>query len=363
MVYLFVVYFMTSEEAQKVRDKIFGKTLTYSPKVFVPLTRNCRNKCGYCAFRREDSDPESGYLTPEEVMQIVKLGELKGAAEALITLGERPESVSRKAKLELDQLGFSSTVHYIRFICELILKESNLIPHVNAGILTRDEIKLLKPYCGSMGLMLETHSSRFQQHGFAHEASPGKVPALRIEMLKNASLEKVPFTTGILIGIGESFNERVESLRIIAKIAEAYGAIQEVIIQNFIAHEGTAMANFDEPDHDDILRTITAARLILPESVSLQAPPNLSQGKLEDYIQSGLNDWGGISAVTKDEINPEKSWPEIERLSDIAAKLGYNLKKRLTVYPRYIHNANEWLLEPAKKKILKLAGKTGYLKD
>jgi len=321
--------------ACRVREKAWGATVTYSRKVFIPLTNLCRDKCGYCTFARQPDEPGAGYLAPDQVMAIARRGEALGCKEALFSLGEKPELVYPQARAVLDALGYATTMDYVIAMSERILAETSLIPHVNAGTLTRAEIVRLKAVCGSVGLMLENVSRRLVQRGMAHYACPDKVPVQRLRTLDMAGVERIATTTGILIGIGETWVERIDSLLAIAELHTRHGHIQEVIVQNFRAKPGTMMATWNEPGHEDMLRTLAVARLLLPADISLQAPPNLAEA-FEDYLDSGINDWGGISPVTADYINPERAWPAIHDVARRSHGRGLGLAERLTVYPRYL---------------------------
>lgn len=322
------------KKACDVRDLRWGKIMTYSRKVFIPLTNMCRDECKYCTFVQRPESDNATIMTPEQVMTIVKQGQNMGCKEVLLSLGEKPELRYSKARKMLAELGFSSMIDYVANICDLILKETNLLPHVNAGTMDFAEFKKIKTVSASMGMMLETVSERLLEKGQAHFSCPDKIPATRIATIESAGKHKVPYTTGILIGIGETWKERVDSLVKINELHQQYGHIQEVIVQNFCAKDDTQMAEFPEPTLEDMLRTLTVARLILDPSISLQAPPNLQQ-RYKDYISCGINDWGGISPLTKDYINPERTWPQIERLAKETKECGYQLQERLTAYPSY----------------------------
>lgn len=327
------------EKACDVRDRRWGKVMTYSRKVFIPLTNMCRDECKYCTFVQRPDSGNAQIMTPAQVLTIVKQGQQMGCKEVLLSLGEKPELRYREARQMLAELGFSNMVDYVVDICALILKETNLLPHVNVGTMDGAEFKKLKAVSASMGMMLETVSERLLEKGQAHFACPDKVPATRIATIVSAGQHKVPYTTGILIGIGETWHERVDSLIKINELHQQYGHIQEVIVQNFCAKDDTQMAEFPEPSLVDMLRTLAVARLILNPSISLQAPPNLQQ-RYKDYIASGINDWGGISPLTKDFINPERAWPQIKQLAQATSECGYQLQERLTAYP-------DFLIQPA----------------
>ena len=322
------------QQASVVRDLHWGDSLTYSRKVFVPLTNMCRDDCGYCTFVQKPGSPNARVMTPEQVMAVVREGEAMGCKEVLFSLGEKPELRYSQAKEALAELGFESMTDYLKAMCKRVIAETGMLPHVNAGTLTEDEIIKLKPVSASMGMMLENVSRRLLVKGQAHYACPDKVPVQRLRTLDRAGHHDVPFTTGILIGIGETWEERVDSLLAINDLHLKYGHIQEVIVQNFCAKPGTAMANHPEPDLDDMLRTLVVARLLLDPTISLQAPPNL-QARYSHYIDSGINDWGGISPLTLDHINPERAWPQIDQLQRATLACGYRLSERLAVYPPY----------------------------
>ena len=318
--------------ARERRDAHRGGLVTYSPKVFVPLTKLCRDVCHYCTFARPPRRGERAYMTIDEVLDLARAGEAAGCSEALFTLGDKPELRYRAARDELAAMGYSSTLEYLAAAAAAVLEETSLLPHLNPGVLQRDDLRALRRVSASMGLMLETTSERLSQRGGPHFGSPDKLPAARLETLRLAGESRVPFTTGILIGIGETRDGRIEALR---AIAGAGSHVQEVIVQNFRAKPGTRMAAAPEPALDDLLWTIAVARLLLPVEISVQAPPNLS----EDFgalLDAGIDDWGGISPVTIDHVNPEAPWPEVEALRAACASRGLELAPRLTVYPRFI---------------------------
>tara|TARA_B100000073_G_C23709929_1_gene563861 strand:+ start:490 stop:1677 length:1188 start_codon:yes stop_codon:yes gene_type:complete len=339
--------------AAKIRDDTWGKEITYSRKVFIPLTNMCRDTCSYCTFVKHPSKPDARILTPEQVLFMAKQGEAHGCKEVLFSLGEKPELRYPEAKKKLALLGYNRMTSYLRDMCELILDKTSLLPHVNAGTLSNQEIDELKPVSASMGMMLETITKRLSRKGGPHYACPDKTPIQRLRTLSRVGNKKVPFTTGLLIGIGETFEERIEALEEINRIHAKHGNIQEVIIQNFRKKPDIKMANHPEPTLEAMLRTIAAARIILNPEISLQAPPNLSDRHIK-YIQAGINDWGGISPVTIDFINPEHAWPDIEKLRTSCNKAGYKLNERLTVYPKYIKSSERFLNTAVSKKIEKI---------
>lgn len=341
------------QRASALRNAYYGDTVTYSRKVFIPLTNLCRDKCAYCTFAAPPSSPRARTLTPSEVLAIAEEGVAAGCKEALFSLGEKPEEVHALARQHLAALGFTTTHEYLRVMCQRVFTETGLIPHVNAGVMTASELAALRPWCGSMGLMLENISPRLLEPGQAHFGCVGKDPTLRMQTLEDAGRLHIPFTTGILIGIGETLEERVDSLFAIAGIHARYGHIQEVIIQNFRRKPDIRFRQRDEPSVLDMLRTIAVARLILPPEISLQAPPNLTPDAYGLYLLAGINDWGGVSPVTADHINPEAAWPLLSELAEVTADAGHVLRERLTIYPRYLHpdyvsspllsHARQWL--------------------
>lgn len=328
-----------------VRAARWGDVVTYSRKVFVPLTNMCRDTCTYCSFVKLPGHPDARLMTPEQVLETARQGQAQGCKELLFSLGERPEARYPEAADALARLGYKTTNEYLRDMCALVLAETSLLPHVNAGTLTDAEIDMLRPVSASMGMMLETVSRRLTKKGMPHYACPDKTPVQRLRTLERAGERGVPFTTGLLIGIGETWAERVESLAAINEAHARHGHIQEVIIQNFQQKPGIAMADHPEPSLKDMLRTLAVARLMLAPEISLQAPPNLSARHAE-YLRAGMNDWGGISPVTVDFINPDHEWPEIDRLAEATANAGMALQERLTIYPDFLQQ-NERFLDPS----------------
>jgi len=325
--------------ACEVRAQAWGQQVSYSRKVFLPLTTYCRNVCGYCTFYKVPGETGARYMDLDEVEEIARQGERLGCKEALFSLGERPELLFDVARERLAQLGHDTTVDYLAAACERVLHTTTLIPHVNAGRLEEHEILRLRDVSGSMGMMLESGSKRLMKAGMAHHACPDKSPRLRLRTLETAGRHGVPFTTGILIGIGETWQERLDSLKQINRIHREYGHIQEVIIQNFRPKPGTPMADHAAPAQREMLMTLAAARLILDPGISLQAPPNLEDA-FEDYLDAGINDWGGVSPLTADHINPERAWPAITELSARTSGKGMELVERLTVYPTHFERTS-----------------------
>lgn len=319
-----------------LRDRRHGSTVTYSRKVFIPLTNLCRDTCGYCTFVKQPGEPEAHTMTPEEVLAVARSARRAGCKEALFSLGDKPELKYPSHRRWLEERGYSTTIEYLRAMCELVYGETGLLPHVNPGVMTADEVASLREVSVSMGIMLETVSARLLRPGEAHHRCPDKAPRLRLAMMEAAGRLKAAFTTGILIGIGETIEERVDSLFAIRELHERHGHIQEVIIQNFRAKPDIPMRDHPEPALLDMLRTIAAARLILGGQMNLQAPPNLAPDAYQLYLLAGINDWGGVSPVTRDFINPEKPWPKITELHEASARAGFELRERLAIYPEYV---------------------------
>jgi FO synthase len=319
--------------------------VTYSRKVFIPLTRLCRDRCHYCTFVTVPGKLPAAYLERDEVLEIARQGAAAGCKEALFTLGDRPEDRWDAAREWLDARGYSSTVDYLRSMAIAVLEETGLLPHLNPGVLSWEELTRLRPVAPSMGMMLETTSERlWSEPGGPHYGSPDKEPAVRLRVLADAGRVNIPFTTGILIGIGETITERAESLHAIRRSARQYGHIQEVIVQNFRAKPDTAMRSTPDADLRELAATVAVARLLLGPGVSVQAPPNLVGDEHALLLRAGIDDWGGVSPVTPDHVNPERPWPDLDRLAEWTATAGYTLHERLTVYPRYVNsNPGQWI--------------------
>ncbi|HUS98500.1 MAG TPA: 5-amino-6-(D-ribitylamino)uracil--L-tyrosine 4-hydroxyphenyl transferase CofH [Hyphomicrobiaceae bacterium] len=329
--------------AAELRNEGHGRLVSYSRKVFVPLTKLCRDVCHYCTFAHPPRAGERGFLTPDEVIEIARAGRAAGCQEALFTLGDKPEMRYRAAREELSALGFPTTLAYLAHVAELVFRETGLLPHLNPGIMTADEIALLRKVSVSQGIMLETISERLSQKGGPHFGSPDKVPAVRLATIAAAGEQAVPFTSGILIGIGETREERIEALLALRDLHERYGHIQEIIVQNFRAKPGTKMAAAKEPDLADHQWTIAVARLVFGAEMTIQAPPNLMPGRLDGLVRSGINDWGGVSPVTPDHVNPEAPWPTLGRLEEQTRAAGKELVQRLAIYPPYALNTARWV--------------------
>ena len=324
------------EGARAARERFKPGVTTYSRKVFLPLTNLCRDYCGYCTFRRDPGDPGAHTMTPDEILAVARAGEKLGCTEALFSLGDKPELIFPEMRETLRHLGYKSTLHYLEAMCELVLRETRLLPHPNPGLLSAEWIARLAAVSPSMGLMLETTNSLLAP-GAAHDNAPDKLPAKRLRTIEEAGKQNVPFTSGVLIGIGESLEDRVDTLLAIRDLHERYGHIQEVIVQNFRVKPAIPMANWPEPARGEMLRAVAVARLLLPR-VNIQAPPNLSAPYYDygDLADAGINDWGGISPLTPDYINPEKPWPHLEQLRLQTEAKGFTLRQRLPVYPEFL---------------------------
>src|ERR671921_1917457 len=335
--------------AAEVRDRLFGPRVSYSRKVFIPLTKLCRDNCGYCTFARAPRPGERADLTPEEVLEVARAGEEAGCKEALFTLGDKPEKRYPEARRELEEMGFSSTIEYLVYACGLVLEETGLLPHANPGVLSEEEMRALRKVSVSQGIMVEQTSERLLGREMAHWASPDKVPARRLETLNAAGRLRVPFTTGLLVGIGETIEERVNTLLAIREQHERHGHLQECIVQNFRAKPGTSMAFAPGPSEETLLATIALARLLLPGAIAVQAPPNLAAPAQKGppsyarYIEAGINDWGGVSPVTPDHVNPEAPWPHLEELAQRTAQTGKLLVQRLPAYPAFVRDPAAWM--------------------
>jgi len=351
-----------AQEAAHCRDLGFGDVVTYSRKVFIPLTQLCRDVCHYCTFAQTPKHIPEAYMPIDEVIATCKAGAALGCQEALFTLGEKPELRYRAARESLAALGFKTTIDYVIEVARRVLVETGLLPHINAGNLTRDEMLALRDVSASMGIMLESASSRLCEKGMPHYGSPDKDPITRLATLDLAGELRVPFTSGILIGIGETRLERIESLLALRASHRRYGHLQEVIVQNFRAKPHTKMALAPEPDLEELVWTIAVARLIFGAEMSIQAPPNLSPGVLEQLVAAGINDWGGVSPLTPDHVNPEAPWPHLAQLTRDTGSAGKYLDQRLTLYPRYLAEADTWLSPKVQPAARKQSDGEGYAK-
>ena len=370
--------------ARQLRDNGHGNIISYSRKIFIPLTKLCRDFCHYCTFaetpvkHRNVRGGVRNFMTPEEVLELVKQGEAAGCKEVLFTLGDKPELRYREAREELASLGHQSTLSYLAEIAEMVLAESNphrsfrLLPHINAGTMSAEDLRKLRKVSVSQGLMLESSTQRLCEKNGPHYGSPDKLPEVRLNTIWLAGIEKIPFTSGILIGIGETRLERIESLLALLELHKQYGHLQEIIIQNFRAKSGTKMVNFPEPNLEELVWTIAVARIIFGPEMNLQAPPNLSSGNqntvnnLKALIDAGINDWGGISPITPDHVNPEAPWPELQELSRITAECSGKdgtpkiMTERLAIYPEYALNAEIWLDEILRPPVLHVCDSEGF---
>jgi len=348
--------------AGNIRDLGHGHVVTYSRKVFIPLTKLCRDVCHYCTFATTPRNLAQPFMSVDEVLELCSRGARDGCQEALFTLGEKPELRYRVAREALSALGVNTTLEYVRLVAEQVLQKTGLLPHINAGCMTAEEIEMLRPVSASMGIMLESASPRLCEKGMPHYGSPDKQPAVRLKTIELAGAAAVPFTSGILIGIGETRRERIESLLALRDLHERYGHIQEIIIQNFRAKPETLMAGAPEPDLEDLLWTLAVARMIFGAKMSIQAPPNLSPGVLPQLVAAGINDWGGVSPLTPDHVNPEAPWPHLDRLARETELAGKFLDQRLTIYPTFVTNSGHWLDENLKPYILKHSDSSGFAK-
>src|SRR5579859_8045579 len=339
--------------------------ITYSKKVFIPLTRLCRDRCGYCTFATVPGRLESMYLSPDEVLDIARQGAALGCKEALFTLGDRPEARWKQAREWLDAHGYEDTLAYVRAMAIRVLEETGLLPHLNPGVLTYQDFQRLRPVAPSMGMMLETTAARlFTEQGGPHFGSPDKDPAVRLRVLEDAGRCNVPFTTGILIGIGETRGERADSIFAIRKVAREYQGIQEVIVQNFRAKPDTKMRDVPDAELDDLAATIAVTRLLLGSKARIQAPPNLVGDQHDLILRAGIDDWGGVSPLTPDHVNPERPWPAIDELAARTAAAGFTLRERLTIYPPYLQAGSAWIDPRVRGHVAALADPvTGWARD
>src|SRR5580693_2398756 len=344
--------------ARAVRDEAYGQRVTYSPKVFIPLTMLCRDRCGYCTFAKAPARVTSPYLLPEEVLIIARAGQAAGCHEALFTLGERPELRYPLARQWLDDNGFASTVEYLAQACRLVLEETGLLPHANAGALYPDELAQLRPVSASQGMMVESLATDLA----AHRSAPDKEPARRLATLDAAGELRIPFTTGILVGIGDDRVGQLAALQAIAASHARFGHVQEVIVQNFLPKPGTAMAKAKPCPPEDLLWAIAVARLVLPPEVHVQAPPNLSDD-LAPLLHAGIDDWGGVSPITADHVNPERACPALAVLREATEAAGHALAPRLTVYPTFAPDPERWLHPALRFPVLDASDAEGLARD
>jgi len=341
--------------AASLRDQAHGPLVTYSRKVFLPLTHLCRDSCHYCTFAKAPRGLHSPYMSLDEVLAVAGEGAALGCKEALFTLGDRPESRYRVARDWLAGHGFEGTLHYLAHVAAAVRDRTGLLPHINAGCMSAAEIAMLRPVCASMGLMLESAAERLCRKGGPHHGSPDKWPAVRLAMIDEAGRQKIPFTSGILIGIGETRDERIDALLAIRELHERHGHIQEIIVQNFLPKPGTRMENAPAPGAEELLWTISAARILFGPRMNIQAPPNLSPAPLAALIDAGINDWGGVSPLTPDFVNPEAPWPHVEELRAQTAAAGKTLAERLAIYPEFAVKSSTWLDASMRRSVLELS--------
>jgi 7,8-didemethyl-8-hydroxy-5-deazariboflavin synthase CofG subunit len=347
--------------AAQLRDRHKGRIVTFSPKVFVPLTNLCRDFCGYCTFRKAPDEAGAKTMTLEEVLRVVHQGKLLGCTEVLFSLGDKPEAIYPEMKSFLNERGHQRTLDYLYEACRAVLEETGLLPHSNPGVMGQGDLQRLRDVNPSMGLMLESVSERLLLAGGAHDNAPDKKPAVRLRTLELAGKLGLPFTSGILIGIGENWQERIDSLLAIRDLHERYGHIQEVIVQNFRAKPTIPMRGHPDATRDDMMKTIALARLIFGGAMNIQAPPNLTPDGYELYLDAGINDWGGVSPLTPDFINPEAPWPALRLLQEKSAQAGFELKARLPIYPEYIRE--EFLAPSLLAYVEQLSGTDGLVRN
>lgn len=345
--------------AATIRDRAFGDAITWSRKVFIALTHLCRDRCGYCVYAQPAQDGEPAYLAPDEVLSIAQAGQRAGCKEALFTLGDRPETRYREARDALRRLGYRSTLDYVAAMARLVVEHTGLLPHLNPGVMSRAQIDALRPLALSMGLMLESSAERLAAFGGPHHGCPDKRPATRLATIAAAGAASVPFTSGILVGIGETRLERIASLLELRDLDDRYGHLQEVIVQNFRAKPGTRMAHVPSLSFGEHLWTIAVARIVFGPNTHIQAPPNLAVGPLQQLIDAGIDDWGGVSPVTADHVNPEAPWPQVERLAQASAAAGKVLVERLAAYPRWITDPGRWIDPALHSRVLRASDADG----
>ncbi|HWP85585.1 MAG TPA: 7,8-didemethyl-8-hydroxy-5-deazariboflavin synthase CofG [Terriglobia bacterium] len=348
-----------AEAARALRQAGKGATVTYSPKVFLPLTTLCRDRCGYCTFRRDPGQAGARWMEPEEALAVARAGETLGCREALLSLGDRPEAAFPQARQWLAERGFARTMDYVAWISDRLLRETSLLPHANPGLMSRRDLARLKESNASLGLMLETTSLALFAPGGAHQDAVDKHPARRLRVLREAGELRIPFTTGILVGIGESPGDVIDSLYAIRDLQDRYGHIQEVIVQNFVPKPEIPMHAWPAPPPERFARVVALARLILGPRMNLQAPPNLSPAHLELLLDCGINDWGGLSPLTPDFINPEKPWPHVRQLAALAERKGLRLRERFAVYPEYV-SGGAWFSPAVADRLRQSADAAGY---
>ena len=347
-------------QAAFIRDEGFGNAVTYSRKIFIPLTQLCRDVCHYCTFAQAPRRVAQPFMALDDAVDLARRGQRLGCKEALFTLGERPELRYSAARDALHDMGYATTLGYLRDVADAVFAETGLLPHMNPGTMSPDECAMLREVSPSMGMMLESASPRLCAKGMPHHGSPDKDPGVRLQTLDHAGAARIPFTTGILIGIGETRRERIEALLAIREIHARHGHIQEIIVQNFRAKLGTKMRHAPEPALDEMLWTVAVARLVFGADMSIQAPPNLSPDALVDLVAAGINDWGGVSPLTPDHVNPEAPWPHLDQLAADTAAAGKHLHERLTIYPQYVSDGGRWMAERFRTPLLQMTDGEGY---
>jgi FO synthase len=351
------------QTAAVIRDRGFQNTVSYSRKVFIPLTHLCRDVCHYCTFAQVPRKVQAPFMTPDEVLKVARQGAQAGCKEALFTLGDKPELRYKAAREGLKELGHETTLSYLAEMAEMVFDETGLLPHLNPGLMTLEEMLSLRKISISMGIMLESASLRLTEKGLPHHGSPDKIPEKRLETMRNAGIAKVPFTSGILIGIGETRLERLESFLALREIQQEYGNLQEIIVQNFRAKPETLMADAPEPDLEELLWTIAMARITFGAGMNIQAPPNLSPGVLKQIVSAGINDWGGVSPVTPDFVNPEAPWPHLDNLAAETAAAGKQLVERLALYPNYVTDVQRWVDPGLQGAMLNFVDGQGFVRN
>jgi FO synthase len=345
--------------ATRLRELGHGEVITYSRKVFVPLTMLCRDRCHYCTFAKPPARVTAPFLSPDEVLAIVRAGQQAGCKEALLTLGDKPEDRYPTARRWLEERGYQTTLEYLRAVCILIIEETGLLPHLNPGVMSWEDMARLKQVSASMGIMLEQSSERLLEKGMAHHRSPDKVPAVRLRTIEDAGRLGIPFTTGILVGIGETEEERAQSLLAIRDVHRRHRHVQEVIVQNFRAKPRTAMRDHPEPGFDEFLAAVATTRVVMGPAMNVQAPPNLSDPHYARLLAAGINDWGGVSPVTPDHVNPEAPWPALDELAARTAEQGLRLRERLCLYPEYATRPDPYLATRMRRPVAALLGTDG----
>jgi 7,8-didemethyl-8-hydroxy-5-deazariboflavin synthase CofG subunit len=349
--------------AARLRDQHKGRVVTFSPKVFVPLTNLCRDFCGYCTFRKAPDEPGAKTMTLDEVVDVVRRGKLLGCTEVLFSLGDKPEAIYPEMKQFLAERGYQRTLDYLYEACRVVLEETELLPHSNPGVMGKRDLSRLREVNVSLGLMLESVSERLLLAGAAHDNAPDKKPAIRLKTIDQAGKLGIPFTTGILIGIGENWQERIDSLLAIRELQQRYGHIQEVIVQNFRSKPTIPMRAHPDATKQAMRQTIALTRLILGGEMNIQAPPNLTPDGYELYLEAGINDWGGVSPLTPDFINPEAPWPALRVLEQKSAEAGFELKARLPIYPEFIRQGDKFIEPSLQPYVEQLCGADGLIKN